>query len=293
MNNFNRKQMREQELKNKALLLINDMSIIRQRETLEELNSFLADCTQDLCEFGIKFENAELLKSLLFQMLFHNSSLSTLSNGSSIKVRDEMFMLYDTSSMYSLARLQIETFVNLCYIFFLDIDFSKSLRAYVYKIHGLRKQIYLNQKHSKDHEPISKMRNQLAQEIKNIRKLEEFKKASFSAREKFINPKYARLVTPGEVLNKIKIGDLSRTHSLYSNHIHSEYISIRQLNSSLEKGNESEISFSTVLLICSRITSKVIASLNSQYEIKEGSYSKAPIKLIKMVEALNDLSAKL
>lgn len=285
--------MSEQNDKIKALLSINDTSLINQREILEELNTFLADCTQDLHEFEIKFENAGLFEKLLFQILYHNSSLSNLSKGSSIKVRDKKINVNDMTALYSLARLQIETFVNLCYIFFLDIDYSKNLRAYVYKIHGLRKQIFLTKKHLKDFEPVSKMRNELAQELRNIRKLDEFKNATFSVKEKFINPKYARLITPVEVFKLIQIGDLSRTHSLYSNHIHSEYISIRQLNSALKKGNESESSFSTVLSICSRITSLVIANLNSQYKLKEGSYSKAPTLLIKLVESLNELSAKL
>ena len=279
----------------KAWLLIADTSLINQREILEKLNSFLAECTDDLHKFGIEFENSGLFEKLLIQILFHNSSLTNLSKGSSIKVRDKSVKVDDISAAYSLARLQIETFVNLCYIFFLDIDYSKNLRAYVYKIHGLRKQIDLTQKHPKDYEPVSKMRKELAQELKKIRKLEEFKNASFSERTKFINPKYAKLITPVEVYKSMQIGDLSRTHSLYSNHIHSEYISIRQLISALKKGNESEISciFSEVLLKCSRMTSLVIANMNSQYELKEGSYSKAPSIMIKLVESLNELSAKL
>ncbi|MCE2504066.1 MAG: hypothetical protein J4G05_08420 [Chlorobi bacterium] len=289
--------MSEQNDKIKARLLIADTSLINQREILEKLNSFLAECTDDLHKFGIEFEDAELFEKLLFQILYHNSSLTNLSKGSSIKVRDKSVKVKvdDISAAYSLARLQIETFVNLCYIFFLDIDYSKNLRAYVYKIHGLRKQIDLTQKHPKDYEPVSKMRKELAQELKKIRKLEEFKNASPSERADFIKPQHARLIKLVEVYESIQIGDLSRTHSLYSNHIHSEYISIRQLISALKKGNESEISciFSEVLLKCSRMTSLVIANMNSQYELKEGSYSKAPSIMIKLVESLNELSAKL
>ena len=275
--------------------LIADTSLINQREILEELNSFLAECTDDLHKFGIEFENSDLFEKLLIQILFHNSSLTNLSKGSEIEVRDESFKVNDISAAYSLTRLQIDTFVSLCYIFFLDIGYSKNLRAYVYKIHGLRKQICLTQKHPKDFEPVSKMRKELAQELKKIRKLEEFKNASFSVREKFINPKDDRLITLVEVYKSMQIGDLSRIrslYSLYSNHIHSGYISIRQL---IPAGNESEISciFSEVLLKCSRMTSLVIANMNSQYELKEGSYSKAPSIMIKLVESLNELSAKL
>ena len=280
----------------KRCYIIDDKSLINQREILEKLNSFLAECTDDLHKFGIEFENSCLFEKLLIQILFHNSSLTNLSKGSSIKVRDKSVKVDDISAAYSLARLQIETFVNLCYIFFLDIDYSKNLRAYVYKIHGLRKQISFIQKYPKDSEPVSKMRKELAQELKKIRKLEEFKNASPPLRKKFINPKHARLITLVEVYKSMQIGDLSRIrslYSLYSNHIHSEYISIRQLISALKKGDESEISFSEVLLRCSIMTSLVIANMNSQYELKEGSYSKAPSIMIKLVESLNELSAKL
>jgi hypothetical protein len=137
------------------------------------------------------------------------------------------------------------------------------------------------------------MRNELAQELRNLRKLEEYKKATFSTREKYINPKYTRLMKPEEVFQLIQIGKLSRTHSLYSNHIHFEYINIRQLNSALKKGKDGEASFSKVLTLCSRITALVISNLNSQYELERGTYLKAPNRLIKLVESLNELSAKL
>lgn len=285
--------MSEQKEKIQALFLIKDMSLINQRKILEELNSFLANCIQDLHDFKMKFENAGLLERLVFQIILHNSSFSNLTKGSTTNVRNKNINVTDITAIYSLARLQIETFVNLCYIFFLDCEYSKNLRAYVYKIQGLRKQIFLTKKHPKKFEPISKMRYELAQELRNLRKLKEFKKSSFSDREKFINPKYARLIKPEEIYHLIEIGNLSNTHSLYSNHIHSEYISIRQLISSLKNSKESESSFSNVLLLCSRITSLVIANLHSQYELKEGSYSKAPIRMIKIVESLNELSAKL
>lgn len=276
-----------------ALFLINDMSLANQRTILVELNSVLADCTQDLHDFGIKFEDAGLFEKLLFQIVFHNSSILNLTNGSSINVRNKKIPINDLTAVYSLARLQIETFVNLSYIFFLDCKYSKEIRAYVYKIQGLRKQIELNKKHPKDFKPVLKMRNELAEELRKIRRLKEFKDLPFSDRKRFINPTHARLINPDEVYRLIKIGNLSRTHSLYSNHIHSEYISIRQLKSAINKSEEYESSFSTVILLCSRIAASVIANLHSQYGLETGSYSKAPLRLKKIVESLNKVSSQL
>jgi hypothetical protein len=133
--------MNERKDKIFALLSLNDLSLVNQRNILEELNSLQAECTQDLYE--IKFENANLFEKLLFQIIFHNSNLANLTKGSSINVRDKNIKINDMTAIYSLARLQIETYVNLSYIFFLDSEYSKNLRAYIYKIQGLRKQIFL------------------------------------------------------------------------------------------------------------------------------------------------------
>jgi hypothetical protein len=133
--------MNERKDKIFALLSLNDLSLVNQRNILEELNSLLAEFTQDIYE--IKFENANLFEKLLFQIIFHNSSLANLTKGSSINIRDKNIKINDMTAIYSLARLQIETYVNLSYIFFLDSEYSKNLRAYVYKIEGLRKQIFL------------------------------------------------------------------------------------------------------------------------------------------------------
>jgi hypothetical protein len=102
-----------------ALLSLNDLSLVNQHNILEG--------TQDLYE--IKFENANLFEKLLFQIIFHNSNLANLTKGSSINVRDKNIKINDMTAIYSLARLQIETYVNLSYIFFLDSEYSKNLRA--------------------------------------------------------------------------------------------------------------------------------------------------------------------
>lgn len=285
--------MNEQRTVIEALILINDLSLSNQKSILSELNSLLTECTQDLYDNGIRFEDAGLFEKLLFQIICHNESLLTLTNGNLIKFRQQQLKINDLTAVYSIARLQIETFINLSYIFFIDSEYSKEIRAYVFKIQGLRKQIELTQKHPKDFEPIKKMRNELAVELRKIRKLVEFRKVPFSFRKKFIYPSFARLIKLEDIYPLIKIGNLSRSHSLYSNHIHSEYISIRQLKSAVNDNSQYESSFSTVTLLCSRITSLVIINMVEQYELEKGSYSKAPLILKKVIESINKLSSEL
>ncbi|WP_242179473.1 hypothetical protein [Polaribacter marinus] len=276
----------------KALLSLIDMSLENQRSILIELNSLLADCTQDLFDLGIKFENAGLLEKLLIQIIKHNLSIATLSKGSYIKIRENELMMDDLTAVYSIARLQIETFVNLSYLFFLEFEISQELRISIYKIQGLNQQISLTSKHSKKFEPVAKMRNELAEELKKLRNLSEFKLASKKEKTKYTKPRYARLKKPDEIYDMIKIGDLSKTHSLYSNHIHSEYISIRQLNSAIQNTEQISNSISTVIILCSRITSLVITNFTSKYEIENNSFSKKSDILGEKIDALNKMYGK-
>lgn len=276
-----------------ALMTIKDFSLSNQKNILTQLNSLFAECSQDLYDNDIKFENAGLLEKLLFQIIFHNETLLKLTEELNINVRNKKLSFYDLTSVYSIARLQIETFINLSYIFFIDIEYSKEIRGSVYKIHGLRKQIELTKHHQKNFEPIQKMRNELALELYKIRKLDDFKSMSKGNRKKITHPSYARLIKLNEIYPLIKIGNLSKSHSLYSNHIHAEYISIRQLKSALNDKTQYESSFSNVILLCSRITSLTISNLNEQYELKNSSLSIAPLKLKKIIESINKLSAGL
>lgn len=281
--------MTELSAKMQALLSLNDMSLENQRSILLDLNSLLANCTQDLFDLGIKFENAGLLEKLLIQIVKHNLSIADISKGSYIKIRESELIMDDLTAIYSIARLQIETFVNLSYLFLLEFETSQELRICVYKIQGLNQQISLTSKHPKDFEPVAKMRNELAQELKKLRNLSEFKLASNKQKNKYIKPRYARLKKPDEIYSLIKIGDLSKTHSLYSNHIHSEYISIRQLNSSMKNAEQNRNSFSTVLILCSRMTSLVITNFTSKYEIEKKSYSNKTDILKEIIETLNKM----
>lgn len=273
-----------------ALLVLNDMSLDNQTNLLLELNSLLGNCTQDLFDFKLKFENAGLLEKLLIQIIKHNSSLINLSQGSAIQIRGQDLRMDDLTAVYTVARLQIETFVNLSYLFFLDFDISDTLKVCVYKIQGLNQQIALTQKHPKDLAQVKKMRTELAEELIKLRNLEEYQKASKKEKLQLRKPRYARLKKPGEIYDLIKIGYLSRTHSLYSNHIHSEYISIRQLKSSIESENAS--SFSTVLFICSRMTSLVLHNLVTKYKIENSSYSKKSDLLTEAIQVLNNMYKK-
>jgi hypothetical protein len=58
--------MNEQRAVIEALLLVNDSSLSNQKAILFELTSLLTECTRNLSDNGIKFEDAELFEKLLF-----------------------------------------------------------------------------------------------------------------------------------------------------------------------------------------------------------------------------------
>ncbi len=265
------------------------MSLDNQRKILLELNSLLGNCIQDLYDFKVGFDNAGLLEKLLIQIIKHNASLVNISKGFKINIRSVDLNMNDLTAIYTVGRLQIETFVNLSYLFFIDFDIPDNLKICVYKIQGLNQQISLANHHPKDLKQVKKMRDELAAELRTLRKIKEYKIASKKQKAKYTKPRYARLKKPEEIYSLIHLGDLSKTHSLYSNHIHSEYISIRQLNSSINNKNENSSSSSTVLFICSRITSLVIENLVSKYELENGSYSKKSKILAEVIEVLKNM----
>lgn len=269
---------------------LNNLALENQKKILLELNSCLVECTQDLHEFNIRFEDVGLFEKLLFQIIYHNKTLLQQSDGITINVRDKEISFHDLSATYSLARLQIETFINLSYLFFIDLKHSKELRVVIYKIQGLRKHISLTVKHKKDFPPIAKMRNELAKELQKLRKLKEYQKETKKRKSELMHPRHARLSKLEEVYKLIEIGNLSRCHSLYSNHIHAEYISIRQLYSSIRNSKESENSTSTVIILLNRITSSIIKNISEQYLPEENSLNKFSAKLKTMIKMTNNVS---
>ncbi|MEO2052980.1 MAG: hypothetical protein ABGX00_14580 [Allomuricauda sp.] len=276
-----------------ALLLLRDMTENNQKKILADLNSFLIESTQDLYDFNVTFEDAGLLEKLLIQIIFHNSSLMNLTEGSKIPIRDKTLQIKDLTAVYSIARLQIDSFINLSYLFFMESEYPQNLRVYVYKIHGLRRQLLLNKKHPKRSNQILKIRRELAEEIRKLRTTRRYLDASFKEREKFVEPKYAKLLKSEEVLKVQEFYNLERLYSLYSNHIHGEYIGIRQLNSSLKEQNVFENNIASVLQTCCLITSSTIMNLVSKFGIENGYYSKAPSILKKIVEVQCKISKNL
>lgn len=252
--------------------IMSDKSLESQLPILEMLNEVLGDLTQDLKEFNFKHEEAGLFEILLIQTILHNASIITLSKGSTIRVRSTSHELKDLTGVYSIARLQIETFYVISSLFFTKESDDTNLKAVVYKIHGLRKQLHLNNHHPKTFEPVHRIRKELAAELFKLRRIKEYQESL--NKQKFEKPQFAKLEKPESILRKVRVGNLISSHSLYSNHIHSEYIGIRQFNSTYKtKSQNMDDSISTVVEQCSRLTAAIICHVNRMARIEGGTIS--------------------
>ncbi|WP_272149187.1 hypothetical protein [Tenacibaculum aiptasiae] len=274
-------------------LNIGNQSIDNQSLILNKLNELLGECIQDLFDNNYQCYECSIYEKLLIQMLYHNSTILNISNISFINIRDKKVGVSDLTALYSVARLQIETFINLSYLFFIDNTINSNFRINIYKIHGIKKQLKMNEKHSKYHPAIKKMRKELASELLKLRKSLSYIEADKKSKEKYINPKHARLLRPPYIYELMESGDISRLYSLYSNHIHSEYVSVRQLNSTFNNFEEFNKLASITIFLCSRLTSIILSSFNKKHSFEINSYSKAGKEMKNLIIKINEISKKL
>lgn len=276
----------------RALLKISDKTIINQQDILSSLNNILADYLQDLFDRKVEIAQGGLFEKLSFQIVLHNSSLLKLSESRILSIKEKKIEQFDISGIYTLCRLQFESFINLVYLYFIAHEIPNEIRISVYKIHGLRKQLSLTSHHEKSHPAIAKIRNEISTELQAMRNNRFFVKSKAKEKEKFVNPTYARLAKPLEVLRKINLSSMYDLYLLYSNHIHAEYIGMRQLNSAMNGSSSVKDSISTTLLMCSRLTAVTIQLFNKRFALKESAYAAAPLDDRQLVEELSQLIEK-
>jgi hypothetical protein len=95
-----------------------------------------------------------------------------------------------------------------------------------------------------------------------------------------------------EHLNKKSVFTLGNMNIIYGMII-AAFLAILAYFTYLKEDSKTITNTTIINTKCSRITALVISNLNSQYELERGAYSKAPNRLIKLIESLNELSANL
>lgn len=195
-----------------------------------------------------------------------NHSIIKLLNSNRFFIINQQIEITDLFSVFSLTRMQIESFSIMYYLFFDNIEtIEKHFRYDIYKLHGLQKQ---------NNFPVTLKRNQEKKKIIEgeietlIKKIKEYPKFQESNQKEYLKPKNAKLLSTKDILKNSGI-DSNRINdmwNLYSNHAHSEHISDRQYNF-IYKNKKSTLEESmTVISINTILTSQLCLLISNEFE---------------------------
>lgn len=225
----------------------------------------------------VKYHQREL-EGKFFRFGLANQSIIKLSKGNQFNLLGKNVNIEDMFSLFSITRMQLESFL-ICYYLFFDTvsNEEKDLRYNVYKIHGLRKQsnFKVSDDYSEKEIHLNKIKNELNDSIEHLKNLDLFKKLSKKEQEKFIEPRFAKTVKSDTLfkLSGLSKSKLDQMWSIYSNHAHSEHISDRQYNTAYTITHSRKESIGLVISINSILTAKLIKNLEGDFDSVQSKIS--------------------
>lgn len=259
------------------------------------LNKWFLEVIQSLYESkaNVCYYQTEL-ESKYIRFGFANQSIINLSKNFKINVRSKDISIIDIFSIYSISRMQFESFIIIYYLFYDNItETEKEFRYNIYKLHGLLKQLSF---------PVSfkqaiVKKERIQQDANNLRKsISESKFDEYRTLMKDpLTPKRAKYINTEEAFRiaKLNKGQLKHYWGILSNHLHSEHISDRQYSSFLKDKKELESSLTLAIEVSMILTSRLIINLKNAFKGVEIYYNTIPMKAQVYIETLNDLSKKI
>lgn len=238
--------------------------------------------TQSLFDNNVKINyfHSEL-ENKYFRYGMANHSISNLMKGNRFKLINLEVNITDLFSIFSLTRMQIESYALMFYLFYDYVtEVEKDFRYNIYKLHGLIKQ----SKFSTTSEKGVEKKRIILEEIELIRgKIivsDFFKNSTLKQQNEFLNPKRAMSLFSKELLAKsgLETSRINEIWDLYSNYAHSEHISDRQFNS-IYKINKSTLQESLLALtINSIMTAKLCKFIVNSFDDVRKKYDELDIK---------------
>jgi hypothetical protein len=230
----------------------------------------------------IKFHQ-QVLEAKAYRLAFANHSIITLINGSRVKILENEINSTDIDSLFSITRMQIETFLILHYLVFDDVDDeTKDFRLNIYKLNALQKQkgFKLSPNFNDANNQLIKIEEEIKENIEAIKKSVLFNKATLTEQKEFLKPTYAKLIKSKEIFKRsgIQKSRLDQMWSIYSNYAHSEYISDRQHNHRINNPKDILNSVLLVLDINKMLTSRLIWNLKNLYKENIEKYDSFDLK---------------
>jgi hypothetical protein len=267
--------------------------IVSQLSHFKMLTNSLFTLTQSLFDSNekIKYFHSEL-ENKYFRYGIANHSISNLMTGNEFKLITLDVKITDLFSIFSLTRMQIESYALMFYLFYDDVpENEKNFRYNIYKLHGLIKQSKFNTTSEKGIEKKNKILTEIESLKETITEFETFKNSSLKEQTNFLKPKRAVFLFSKDLLAKsgLESSRIDEMWDLYSNYAHSEYISDRQFNS-IYKINKSTLEETLLALnINSIMTARLCTFLTNSFQGVKQKYTELDIKERVHIETWNKL----
>lgn len=226
-------------------------------------------------EVGVDFKYD--LESKLLRVAFANQSILNLTNGIELKISDKEINTRDVFSIYSLSRMQIESFLMLFYLFFDNIaEEEKDFRYDLYKLQGLIKQSKFKATKKVSLEKRELVLAEIDIVKNNLMKNICFIDADEKEQRNYLKGNKSKLYSTDILFEKIGFTTLNidGIWSLYSNHIHSEHIGDRQFNSMFKEKMSTDDETVSVIMINSVLTAKLCCFLIDSYNSAEDKFNR-------------------
>lgn len=270
--------------------------IVSQLSHFKMLTNSLFTLTQSLFDSNekIKYFHSEL-ENKYFRYGIANHSIINLMTGNEFKLITLDVKITDLFSIFSLTRMQIESYALMFYLFYDDVpENEKNFRYNIYKLHGLIKQSKFNTTSEKGIEKKNKILTEIESLKETITEFETFKNSSLKEQTNFLKPKRAVFLFSKDLLAKsgLESSRIDEMWDLYSNYAHSEYISDRQFNS-IYKINKSTLEETLLALnINSIMTARLCIFLTNSFQGVKQKYTELDIKERVHIETWNKLYNK-
>ncbi len=239
-------------------------------ELLTKLTSGLFRITQNLFDkkVQIKYNEADL-ESKIIRFGYTNHTITNLLQGTNINLLGNYIKNIDLFSVYSIMRLQIESFIMIYYLVFDEISSEeKEYRYNIYKLHGLQKQYNVKVYTPEGIKLKEKINDDIQKIIASLKETVQYKEASKAEKEKILEPPFSKIIKPEILFNNsgISLFRIRDIWNIYSNHAHAEHISDRQYNYFAEDVNRKTSAIISVINQCSVLTTKLITLIAKHFE---------------------------
>lgn len=260
------------------------------------LTNSLFTLTQSLFDNNVQIEHHHAeIENKYFRYGMANHSIIKLLKGNRFFIIKQQIEITDLFSVFSLTRMQIESFGIMYYLFFDKVEpIEKDFRYDLYKLHGLQKQNSFPVEFKKNIEKKKIIETEIAILIEKIKEYSKFKNSKEKEQKEYLKPKHSKSISTKDILIKSGI-DSNRINdmwNLYSNHAHGEHISDRQYNY-IYKNKKSTLEESiTVLSINTILTSTLCNLISNEFEGVKKMYEELHLGDKVQIEIWSNLKKK-